>query len=359
MQALPPGAQKFGGMFGLKPGNLSPEEQALAGWDENQSNAQRDMNQQLGAVEQAQQARGLNAQVASQAAEFTPYGMSPADLAGAEQVALNNPSVAALSGHAANGFGQAGQAAGSAFQAAKALQGAGSFQPAMAGQANQFGEDVGLIRAAAEGRGPSAAEHLARASLDSNARNMQAVAAGARGGNLAAGIRAATQAGAQQGLQSTQQLAALRAQEQLGAMGQLAGANAALGQNLQGAQATETARQAAGVQGGIGAAGALTDVGNAQTSAMSAAGQLYGQGAQTNAGLQGVKAGVARDAAAALEDQKRRALEAARLAQQGVQGEQTLRNQRILGRMQGEITPGQVLGGVFGAGGAALAGALQ
>lgn len=100
------------------------------------------------------------------------------------------------------------------------------------GRIDQQASDLGIIRNSAEGRGPSAAENLAKAQLDANIRSQSAMAATARGGNIAAAMRQAANSGTQQSLQSAATIAAQRAQEQLNAQGLLTtGAN-----NLTGAQ---------------------------------------------------------------------------------------------------------------------------
>jgi hypothetical protein len=90
----------------------------------------------------------------------------------------------------------------------------------------QQASDLDIIRNSAMGRGPSAAEALAKSQLDANIRSQSALAATARGGNIAAAMRQAANSGTQQSLQSAQTLNALRAQEQLNAQGLLTtGAN--------------------------------------------------------------------------------------------------------------------------------------
>ncbi len=185
--------------------------------------------------------------------------------------------------------GAGNAAAGQAVQATGALAGPGSYAPQQAGalgqfgdQVGQFSQDVGLLRRTAEGTGPSAAQAMMQSALGQNARAMQAVAGQARGGNLAAGIRAATQAGAQQGLQSTNQLAALRAQEQLtgqaqlaGAQGQLSGAMANRSQAITGATNAETARNQAFAGAASNAANAMTGATNAGTGVAQAGSQQH------------------------------------------------------------------------------------
>ncbi len=93
-------------------------------------------------------------------------------------------------------------------------------------QLDQYAQDINLLRRSAMGEGPSAAERMHRSALDSNQRGMASMAATARGGNIASALRSATAAGSNANLQATNQLAALRANEQLTAQGQLAGAQA-------------------------------------------------------------------------------------------------------------------------------------
>jgi hypothetical protein len=87
--------------------------------------------------------------------------------------------------------------------------------------------DLGDLRNAAAGHGPSAAALLAKAQLDDNIRAQAAAAATARGGNIQGAMRNAALAGSQMQLQTAQQIAAQRAQEQLNARQLLAQGNAA------------------------------------------------------------------------------------------------------------------------------------
>lgn len=96
------------------------------------------------------------------------------------------------------------------------------------GQIGQYGADLQTIRDAAAGRAPSAAEALARAQIDQNIAGMSSVAGQARGGNIAAAMRAAQQSGQTLALQSAPQIAALRANEMATARGQLLQGNQGL-----------------------------------------------------------------------------------------------------------------------------------
>lgn len=136
---------------------------------------------------------------------------------------------------------------------------------AQAGQAGQYGQDLGIIRNSALGNGPSAAAMLAKQQLDASVQAQASQAAQARGGNIAAGMRSAANAGSQIQLQGAQQMAAQRAQEQLNAQGLLNQGNASLGQTL-----NNTTAQAQGMRG--------QDVAQA-TDAAKIAGQNYGTGA--------------------------------------------------------------------------------
>lgn len=94
------------------------------------------------------------------------------------------------------------------------------------GRVDQQANDLGIVRNSAEGHGPSAAENLAKSQLDANTRSQMAMAATARGGNVAAAMRQAANSGTQQQLQSSATLNALRASEQLNAQSLLTqGAN--------------------------------------------------------------------------------------------------------------------------------------
>lgn len=168
-------------------------------------------------------------------------------------IADKNGTTAALgaAGTAANGVGTAG------LPSAAFAQGSMTRNQGQIGAAEQ---DMNVIRNSANGTGPSAAEQLAKAQLDNNIRAQSAMAASARGGNIAAAMRGATQAGSQQMLQTGQQIAAQRAQEQLNAQGMLTPGNAAIasGQNAltssaltQRAQDISQAGQAATAQLGV------------------------------------------------------------------------------------------------------------
>lgn len=376
---------KAGGLS-VRPEDMAKFHQVMA-YNKQLEDAKRGVDAANLAGQQINQAGQLGDTVTRQASELTPYGYS-ADTSGLQTSAQNNPFQAALALQAGaqqpyqadlNAAGQAARAAGGA---AGALGGPGSFGgrtdqalSQFGDQVGQFNQDTNMLRDTAAGRGPSAAALLAQQSLDSNARNMVATAAGARGGNIASGLRQALTAGAAQGLQGAQSIGALRAQEQLAAQQGLTGANTALTgarANLAGAttaaQQAETARQANAAGAGATAANALTNV--AQTgvagqgqvlNALSAGGQLYngGQANATNAYSAGGQ--VAAQAAADLENQKRRALEAAQLMSQNANAtaargsaEKNTANQIDA---QTNISGGMLAGGLLSAGGQALASA--
>jgi hypothetical protein len=118
------------------------------------------------------------------------------------------------------GLNQSRDAAADAAAAAGGIGTAGAANAAsQAAQLGQTGQDLGAVRASALGMGPSAAEHLARSQLDSNIRAQSSLAATARGGNIASAMRGAQNAGQNMMLQSQQQMAAQRAQEQMQAKG--------------------------------------------------------------------------------------------------------------------------------------------
>lgn len=86
--------------------------------------------------------------------------------------------------------------------------------------------DEALFAQAMGTGGPTAAQSLFGGAVDRNIRTQRALAQGVRGGSAAAAMRQGTRAGVQLGLESQQQAAALRAQEQQAAQGLLS-------QNLQ------------------------------------------------------------------------------------------------------------------------------
>lgn len=133
--------------------------------------------------------------------------------------AINGGLAARAGGTAANdaqsaAMGAAGNIAGAGVGARGATVGALQGQQAQTGQ---YGQDLGIIRNSALGQGPSAAAVLAKQQLDASVQAQAAQAAQARGGNVAAGMRSAANAGTQIQLQGAQQMAAQRAQEQLNA----------------------------------------------------------------------------------------------------------------------------------------------
>lgn len=171
---------------------------------------------------------------------------------------------------------------------AAAAAAASAGQIGQAGQANaaaqnaqfgQTGQDLGVVRASAMGMGPSAAEHLAQSQLDSNIRAQSSLAATARGGNIASAMRGAQGAGQNMMLQSQQQMAAQRAQEQLNAQGLLTQGNAAFSNALYGARAQDVGQSVAGAQAMQGVGGLQNQIFNTN----SGLGQ-YGVGALNNSG---------------------------------------------------------------------------
>lgn len=121
--------------------------------------------------------------------------------------------------------------------------------------------DVARLRAAAEGAVPSAAQIQQRQGIGDAINSQQAMAAGARGGNLAAAMRGAQAAGAGIQARGVGDAAALRANEMATARGQLTQATGTQGQlfnqagSVQGALAnTQVGRAGAGVQGAGAAA---------------------------------------------------------------------------------------------------------
>lgn len=136
------------------------------------------------------------------------------------------------------GRGAANDAIGAADLAGRGISTADTGSALAQNEGNaQFGQDLGqtrqdssIYRDAAMGKGPSAAALLGQQMLDRNIRAQAAMAASARGGNVASAMRQASMSGSQIGLQGAQQIAAQRAQEQLNAMGQLNQSNATLQQ---------------------------------------------------------------------------------------------------------------------------------
>lgn len=119
-------------------------------------------------------------------------------------------------------------------------RGTGQYQQ---GQAVQ-NQALRYIGDAAAGNAPSAAQEMLKANADANARQQMAMASTARGGNQAAAMRAAADAGTMGSAQAGQQAAILRAQEMAQARGELAG----LGSTIygQGNQANALGLQAIG-----------------------------------------------------------------------------------------------------------------
>lgn len=187
-------------------------------------------------------------------------------------------------------------ALGNAATAAGGIAGAGRTNAGFAnmsgilnqGQIDQFGNDMNVIRNSAMGRGPSAAENLARSQLDNNIRAQSAMAATARGGNVAAAMRGAQGAGQNMMLQSQAQIAAQRAQEQLNAQALMNQGNTALtgaqnnltqSRNVMRAQDVAQAQGAAQAAGQV--AGQYNDLNKTQASLAAAGLSSLGQGAQT------------------------------------------------------------------------------
>jgi len=235
------------------------------------------------------------------------------------------------------------------------------------GDMASFRDDIGILRDTALGRGPSAAQALAKAQLDDSIRSQSAMAATARGGNVAAGLRAASRAGTDLQLRNLQQMAALRASEQLQGQGQLASAQQGLG-GLQ-AQRGGLLQDARGndinkALGGASAANALTG----QQLALGGL-QTEREGAAAGAAFQGVQGrGQARLTAQEelrnKEDARQARARLALQAQESFGGQATQREQGAADRTlqakiaaaSGNITPKDIAGGIFSAGGAALGG---
>lgn len=153
----------------------------------------------------------------------------------------NNPILAPYAQTAnayATGAAQAGMGSTAATAAGQAIAGAGMDSrtgtmqdiEALRRNAGISARDVGIVRDSAMGRGPSAAQILGQQMLQGAVRGMGSVAATARGGNLASAMRGALAGGQATMLQGNQQLAALRAQEQLNAQQLMLQGNANVGQ---------------------------------------------------------------------------------------------------------------------------------
>jgi hypothetical protein len=176
------------------------------------------------------------------------------------------------------GLNQSRDAAADAAAAAGGIGTAGAANAAsQAAQLGQTGQDLGAVRASALGMGPSAAEHLARSQLDSNIRAQSSLAATARGGNIASAMRGAQNAGQNMMLQSQQQMAAQRAQEQLNAQGLLTQGNAGLNNALYGARGQDVSQAGAAAQAYQGVGGLQNQIFNTNAGM----GQ-YGVGALNN-----------------------------------------------------------------------------
>ena len=197
--------------------------------------------------------------------------------------------------------GQLGTAIGSDASAAANLAKFGAQDIAGAGRANQIGQgmaldaqraaqqtagaDLGAVRRTAFGQGPSAAQNLAQSQLDAGIRSQAAMAAGARGGNLAAAQRAAANAGSQMQLQAIPQLAAQRAQEQLNAQNTLAQGNANLMQGAGNITSQVGAMRGQDIQQATARANALAQAGGLASQNAGIQSQLAAQGiAQQGAG---------------------------------------------------------------------------
>src|SRR3990172_5984830 len=186
--------------------------------------------------------------------------------ANATDTALTGEALGAIQGQVGDRITKPAYAAAQGIGAAGARNAA-----AQSAQLGQYGADLGIIRDSAMGQGPSAAQNLAQAQLEASIRSQAAMGATARGGNVAAGMRTAANAGSQMQLQSQAQTAALRAQEQLNAQGLLAQGN------YQQAGALGAAR-GQDVSQAVAQAGAMGQLANTQAG-------IYGQGLQALGGV--------------------------------------------------------------------------
>lgn len=285
--------------------SMSPAEKAFA-------DAQRDLATRQGAAAAA----GLDA--------ATPYGLKKGD------AAVTNDQQSRLAGGAVGAYGtprlmegqyanQAGVQAASD-QHAAAAQGVGTAgaasRAAGVGQLGQYGSDLSMVRNSANGSGPSAAQALAKSQLDSNIAAQSAMAAQARGGNIAGALRGAQQAGQGMMLQSQQQNAALRAQEQLNAQQTMMAGNAQLAGALGNQRVTDVNQAVAG-------AGALNQAVTNQAGQAQLGQGAIAQGAQ----MLGTSAGLAQN-----EFGQEMGIQAGIIGQQ--QAQQQLRNQ-LYGASQG------------------------
>lgn len=154
-------------------------------------------------------------------------------------------------------------------------------------QLDEYGQDIGLLRASAQGTGPSAAEALAKSQLYNNIRAQASMAAGARGGNVAAAQRAAALASSNMQMQSAQQMSAMRAQEQLTAQAQLAAAQGQRAQAMGMARGQDLQKGFQNVQGAAMAAQAAQGQTAAQAGFTGAQQAQFGLGLnQTQMGMQ-------------------------------------------------------------------------
>lgn len=145
--------------------------------------------------------------------------------------------------------------------------------------------DTAALRQAAAGLGPSAAVNLAQDQLQRNTAAQASLAATARGGNVAAAMRTAANSGTQQALQSQSQVAALRAQEQATARGQLVTADQ--GARQQDQQRAVAAAGAASTVGGqqVGLANTNAGLATAGLSGLAGAANTYQHGVDTQSSL--------------------------------------------------------------------------
>jgi len=204
---------------------------------------------------------------------------------GAANMAISGDAQQQLGARATDFSNTSAFAAGKINQAGNGVRGNQMDTLATAGgQAAQSQRDLGIVRDSALGRGPSAAENLARSQMDASVRAQAAQAAAARGGNVASAQRAAAQSATDTRLQSTAQLAAQRAQEQLNAQQLLTSGNTAVGNQFQGLGAGYGGVRTTDIGQATAAASGMNDAARTAAAQYGIDAQMYGQGMQTQLG---------------------------------------------------------------------------
>jgi hypothetical protein len=233
------------------------------------------------------------------------------------------------------------------------------------GDLGKFRSDIDILRQTALGKGPSAAQALAAQQLGESTRAMSALGATARGGNVAAGLRGAMRAGTDMMLRSQQQMAALRAQEQLTGQAQLANAQSQLataqgqrGGVLNAARTNDIVKATQAAAAADAMSGKQLGLGELETTRQMGRATNLGATAATQNNATNTAAEIARNEEDARQSRARMALDAySTLATGGMAPYEATRQREHERKIQKEgqsITGKDVLGGVFSLGGAAL-----